>query len=179
MTAEIKGEVARWVLLSAHYRQSVDWTPESVTQAEKTLDRIYRTLADVSEVPVDESVATDAELLAALDDDLNTPKAFARINQMAKALANTNEPAAQSHWKSALLKSCELLGVLQTAPAEWFADKQSGGEDIKAQVEQLIAERDQARADKNWGRSDEIRDELDAMGVVLEDSPEGTRWSMK
>jgi cysteinyl-tRNA synthetase len=177
--AEIPGEVARWVLLSAHYRQSVDWTPESIAQAEKTIDRIYRTLADVSELPVDAAVAVDEEVLSALDDDLNTPKAFARINQLAKALANADDEASRIQLKSSLLNSCSLLGVLQTDPATWFAGKQQAGDDIKDQVEQLIAEREQARADKNWGRSDEIRDQLDAMGVVLEDSAEGTRWSMK
>ncbi len=176
--AEIKGEVARWVLLSAHYRQSVDWTPDTVAQAEKTIDRIYRTLADVSDVSVDD-VAIDAELLAALDDDLNTPKAFARINQLAKALANAEDETSQIELKSVLLKSSELMGVLQTDPKQWLDDKQAGGEDIKDQVEQLIAERKQARTDKDWARSDEIRDELDAMGVVLEDSADGTRWSMK
>jgi len=177
--AEIKGEVARWVLLSAHYRQSVDWTPESIAQAEKTLDRIYRTLADVSELAVDPNVAIDEEVLNALDDDLNTPKAFARINQLARALANATTADEQTALKSALLNSCELLGVLQADPAQWFADKQSAGDDIKEQVEQLIADRKQARADKDWARSDEIRDQLDAMGVILEDSADGTRWSMK
>lgn len=177
--AEIKGEVARWVLLSAHYRQSVNWTPDTVAQAEKTIDRIYRTLHDVQHIDVDDSVGIDAEVLAALDDDLNTPIAFARINQLAKALANANEVTEQSQLKSTLLKSSALLGVLQSDPAAWFADKQAGSEDIKAQVERLITERDQARTDKNWARSDEIRDQLDAMGVVLEDSADGTRWSMK
>jgi len=177
--ADLKGEVARWVLLSAHYRQSVDWTPDSVAQAEKTLDRIYRTLRDVQALGVDEQVGIDTEILAALDDDLNTPKAFARLNQLAKALANASDEQEQIELKSKLLKSGDLLGVLQTIPAEWFSQDQAGADDIKAKVEQLIAAREQARADKDWGRSDAIRDELDAMGVVLEDSPTGTRWSMK
>ena len=177
--AEIKGEVARWVLLSAHYRQLVNWTPDTVAQAEKTIDRIYRTLHDVQHIQADDSVGIDAEVLAALDDDLNTPIAFARINQLAKALANAKDADEQARLKSTLLQSSALLGVLQTDPEVWFADKQAGSEDIKSQVEQLIAERDQARTDKDWVRSDEIRDQLDAMGVVLEDSAEGTRWSMK
>ena len=81
--------------------------------------------------------------------------------------------------KSKLVKSGDLLGVVQTTPAEGFSQDQAGADDIKAKVEQLIVAREQARADKDWGRSDAIRDELDAMGVVLEDSPTGTRWSMK
>ena len=120
-----------------------------------------------------------AVVLAALDDDLNTPKAFARLNQLAKALANASDEQEQIALKSKLLKSGDLLGVLQTIPAEWFSQDQAGADDIKAKVEQLIIEREQARADKDWGRSDAIRDELDALGVVLEDSPTGTRWSIK
>lgn len=177
--AEIKGEVARWVLLSAHYRQSVDWTEETVAQAMKTLDRIYSTLRDVKDITWDKSTAIDEELLAALNDDINTPKAFARVNQLAKLLANATSVDKKTKLKSSLLTSCELLGVLQSDPEAWFVEKQAGGADIKAQVEQLIIERDQARKDKDWGRSDEIRDQLDHLGVVLEDSPEGTRWSMK
>jgi len=179
VVAEVKGEVARWVLLSAHYRQSVDWTEETVTQAEKTIDRIYSTLRDVQNIEIDVNSTADEELLTALDDDINTPKAFARINQLAKLLANADSNNKKIQLKSTLLKSCELLGVLQSTPEAWFAQKQACGADIKEQVEHLIVERTQARTDKNWGRSDEIRDELDALGVVLEDSPEGTRWSMK
>jgi cysteinyl-tRNA synthetase len=177
--AEINGEVARWVLLSAHYRQSVDWTEETVAQAEKTIDRIYTTLRDAQDVKLDEAIGIDGKILAALDDDINTPKAFARVNQLAKLLANAENSEEKTRLKSTLLKSCELLGVLQTDPEVWFQQKQAGGEDIKEKVEQLIIARAQARTDKDWGRSDEIRDELDALGVVLEDSPEGTRWSMK
>jgi len=177
--AEINGEVARWVLLSAHYRQSVDWTEETVTQAEKTIDRIYSTLRDVKEIDTDQAVGIDDAFLAALDDDLNTPKAFARVNQMAKSLANAKSTEEKRQLKSTLLKSCELLGVLQNDPEAWFARKQAGGENIKEKVELLIQARKQARADKDWAKSDEIRDQLDAMGVVLEDSTDGTRWSMK
>ncbi len=176
---DIGGEIARWILLSAHYRQSVDWTPESVNQAQKTIDRIYSTLRDVKELAINPSIPVDEEVLTALNDDINTPKAFARINQLAKMLANAKSDEEKGKLKNTLLNSCQLLGVLQTDPEIWFTQKQAGGSDIKAQVEQLIAERAQARSDKDWGRSDEIRDELDALGVVLEDSPDGTRWTMK
>ena len=179
VVAKVKGEVARWVLLSAHYRQSVDWTTETVTQAERTIDRIYTTLRDAQSTETNTKIDIDDEFLAALDDDINTPKAFARVNQLAKLLANANSNDNKIQLKSTLLKCCELLGVLQNDPEAWFAQKQAGGADIKEQVEQLIIERAQARTDKNWNRSDEIRDELDALGVVLEDSPEGTRWTMK
>lgn len=177
--AETGGEIARWVLLSAHYRQSVDWTAETVAQAERTIDRIYSTLRDVEDLQLDKTAPIDADILNALDDDINTPKAFARINQLAKELANAEGDALKTQLKSTLINSAALLGILQTNPNDWFAQKQVGGEGIKEQVEQLITARNQARADKDWAKSDQIRDEIDALGVVLEDSPEGTRWSMK
>lgn len=177
--AETGGEIARWVLLSAHYRQSVDWTAETVAQAERTIDRIYSTLRDVEDLLLDKTAPIDADILNALDDDINTPKAFARINQLAKELANAEGDALKTQLKSTLINSAALLGILQTNPNDWFAQKQVGGEGIKEQVEQLITARNQARADKDWAKSDQIRDEIDALGVVLEDSPEGTRWSMK
>lgn len=179
VVAEIGGEVARWVLLSAHYRQSVDWTADTVSQAGKTIDRIYSTLRDVVDLTHEQDLPVDDEVLEALNDDINTPKAFARINQLSKMLANAKRDDDKIKLKSTLLNSAHILGVLQTDPNEWFAQKQSGGEDIKEQIEQLIKDRKQARADKNWAKSDEIRDQLDAMGVAIEDSPEGTRWSMK
>ena len=179
VVAEIKGEVARWVLLSAQYRQSVDWSQDSVSQAEKTIDRIYHGLLAVADVKTPADARIDAEVLAALDDDLNTPKAFARINQLSKALANASESTDQAELKGKLLKSAEILGVLQQDPADWFAQKQNVDDALKERIEGLIQERQTARTEKNWSRSDEIRDELDALGVVIEDTAEGARWSIK
>lgn len=173
-----KGEVVRWLLLNAHYRQSVDFSPKSLQQAEKTLNRIYAVLRDCEAVPIDQQVAIDEQLLNALKDDLNTPQAFARLNSLAKQLANAdNEQQAQL--KASLINSAKLLGVLQTAPQKWFAQQQPTDQKLVQQVENLLAQRKQARADKNWEQSDQIRDQLEQLGVVIEDSADGTRWSLK
>ncbi len=175
---EHNGEVVRWVLLSAHYRQSVNWSDKSVAQARKTLDRLYRILADVSDITANDS-EPDAELVAALNDDLNTPQAFARLIALAKSLQKSHDADEQAELKGLLIASAELLGVLQSDPQQWFEDKQTTSDDLKETVEQLIQERETARKNKDWQRSDDIRDELDTMGVVIEDSADGTRWHLK
>lgn len=172
------GEVVRWVLLSAHYRQSVNWSETTVNQAQKTIDRIYRTLADCQHIEINRG-KPDPEVIAALNDDLNTPMAFARINALAKQLQKADDPKQQALLKSSLMASAELLGVLQLEPKKWFSNKQSPADDLKVTIEALIKERESARLEKNWHRSDEIRDQLDKMGVIIEDSADGARWHLK
>ncbi len=173
------GEVVRWLLLGAHYRQSVDFSEDSLAQVTKTLDRIYHTLRDNEDIEVDTHATIDNELLTALEDDLNTPMAFARINILAKKLANAQTNQAKQQAKSRLMNSAKLLGVLQTPVDDWFTKDQQIDQDLRTQVERLIAERKDARDNKDWTKSDEIRDQLDTLGVILEDSTDGTRWSIK
>ncbi|KAA3641928.1 MAG: cysteine--tRNA ligase [Proteobacteria bacterium] len=172
------GEVVRWVLLNAHYRQSVNWSKNSIKQAQKTLDRLYQVLADHADV-VTQQQAPDEQLVAALNDDLNTPQAFARLIVLAKSLQKADNPEDCKQAKGRLMASAQLLGVLQQDPQQWFANKQTTNKDLKVTIEQLIAERETARLEKNWQRSDEIRDELDKMGVVVKDSADGSQWQFK
>src|SRR5690606_10149303 len=145
------GEVVRWVLLSAHYRQSVNWSETTVNQAQKTIDRIYRTLADCQHIKISRG-KPDPEVIAALNDDLNTPMAFARINALAKQLQKADDPKQQALLKRSLMASAELLGVLQLEPKKWFSNKQSPADDLKVTIEALIKERESARLEKNWHR---------------------------
>ncbi|MCF6300962.1 MAG: cysteine--tRNA ligase, partial [Proteobacteria bacterium] len=174
-----KGEVIRWLLLGAQYRQSVDWSEDSIKQAQRTLDRIYASLRSNQNIAIDNTIDIDPELLAALEDDLNTPVAFARLNHLAKNLAKAQSNAEKSLYKSSLLKSANMLGLLQQDPERWFADEKELSDELKQKIEALIGKRDQARLDKNWSESDRLRDELAALGVRIEDSKDGTRWSMK
>ncbi|MGB1142525.1 MAG: DALR domain-containing protein, partial [Halioglobus sp.] len=111
----------------------------------------------------------------ALNDDLNTPVAIAEVHALAKALHKATD-AEKPALKARLLAAGDLLGILGQDPQAWLQD--SGGDDaISAEaIEALIAERQQAKLDKDYARADEIREELTAQGVVLEDSREGTRW---
>lgn len=179
VVAENNGEIVRWLLLSAHYRQSVDFSLASLEQAQKTLNRIYATLRDNQHIEVDACATIDADLLAALQDDLNTPMAFARINALAKQLANAESDEEKARIKSCLMVSADLLGIFNMSVEEWFAQEQDVDDALKQKVEQLIVDRKKAREDKDWAKSDAIRDEIDQLGVLLEDSPEGTRWSLK
>ncbi len=178
ITEQYKGEVIRWLLLSAQYRQSVDWSKDSIHKAQKTMDRIYATLRDNQSISVEINKAQiPVSIIDALDDDLNTPIAFAEINKIAKQLAKADTDSDKQLYKGQLLSTGQLLGLFQEDAEQWFKADNS---DVDAdKIEDLIAQRNQARADKDWAKSDEIRDELAAMNIVLEDSASGTRWSIK
>jgi len=175
----IPGEVIRYVLLSAHYRAPVDWSDDVLQQAKNSLDRLYGTLRKLDDVdlPSENDEQVPDAFQAALNDDLNTPKALAELFALSKQ-ANTSESNAEkAKLKAALLQSGELLGLLQQDPDRWF---EGGSMNVDAvHIDQLIAERLQARADKNWERADEIRDLLIQMNVVLEDGADGTQWRIE
>lgn len=170
-----RGEVIRFALLSAHYRSELNFSASLLDDAASALDTLYGFLRSAQNVPVDQNIdisqtAAYQELL----DDLSSPGAIRELHALAKKM-NKAEGEEKASLKSQLLKSAALMGLLQQNPEEWF---QAGGDgELTAEViESLIAERVQAKKDKNYARSDEIRDELKAQGVVLEDSREGTKW---
>jgi len=165
-------EALRLLLLRAHYRQPLDWSDDAIHQAVRTLDGWYGVLRDMQDVEADADAPVPASVEAALCDDLNTPQALAELS----TLADQARQAGSVEAKTALLAAGRALGLLQQPPEDWF---RQGSDDIDAvAVEALIEERRQARADKNWARADVIRDELAAMGVVIEDGANGTRWSV-
>ena len=156
-----RGEVVRYALLAAHYRAPLDFSLAQGEQAQRNLDKLYRIIADVH----DTHIAPDDEFLAALGDDMNTPLALARLHKLAAAAQQGDTQAA------ALLKSsAALLGLLQDE--NWFGASQDESDEIS----QLVKEREQARATKDFARADEIRDLLEARNIRLLDGPDGTRW---
>ncbi len=171
-------EALRLLLLKGHYRQPLEWTDDTLAQAVRTLDGWYGVLRDMADVDVDTDLAgtvPDA-VEQALCDDLNTPNALAELSSLADLARKAEGEQARRTAKSRLLGGGAALGLLQQAPEDWF---RRGGEDIDAsKVEALIAERNAARAGKDWARADAIRDELAAMGVSIEDGAGGTRWSV-
>ncbi len=175
---QYKGEVIRWLILSAQYRQSVEWSQDSIHKAEKTMDRIYAALRKNTEIEVEINQKHLPEsIISALDDDLNTPIAFAEINKIAKNLAKAETIDDKQKYKCQLLNTGHLLGLFQVDAESWFTAGQQNIDQDK--INTLIKQRNQARADKDWATSDQIRDELAAMNIVLEDSADGTRWSVK
>jgi cysteinyl-tRNA synthetase len=170
------GEALRLMLLRGHYRQPLDWSDTAMTQAVRTLDGWYGALRDLADVDAGEP-ATPETVEAALCDDLNTPQALAELSQLADA-ARRATGDARAPAKAALLGGGALLGLLQQDPEAWFRQG-NPGEAIDADVvEALLEERQAARAAKDFARSDAIRDQLKELGVVIEDSAQGTRWSV-
>jgi cysteinyl-tRNA synthetase len=172
----IPGEVIRLALLSAHYRQPLDWSGETIESARRMLDRLYGAIRGI-DVPADvrSSAEPPAAVIAALEDDLNTPKALAEVFNLARALNKSDDPADRLRLATEILAAGDLVGLLQNDPEDWFAGADDGA--LSADdIETLIAKRNEARADKDFAAADAIRDELAAKGVSIEDGPDGTRW---
>ncbi len=165
-------EALRLALLSAHYRQPLDWSDSLIEQSVRTLDRLYGTLRDVA--GVDATAAIPGSIEAALDDDLNTPQALAEIARIAGDARKANGDADRVRLKSELLGAGLALGLLQQEPAAWFERGASGDDDTRIQA--LIDERAIAKKNRDFARSDAIRDQLANEGILLEDTPQGVRW---
>jgi cysteinyl-tRNA synthetase len=170
------GEVLRLTLLSAHYRQPLDWSEDKLKQSKKVLDKLYSALSDFREItPSDDDDILYVPVLDALLDDLNTPLAITKMHQLAKiaqdpALNDNNKPQV----KGALLKTGKLLGILKHDPWVWFGSQiVSVVEDQN--VEMLLQARTAAKNNKDFARADQIRDELAAMGFAIEDTAEGPK----
>jgi cysteinyl-tRNA synthetase len=145
-----RGETLRLALLSAHYRQPLPWTDALIVQAKAILDRLYRAAGEAEPTEIDEGV------LEALRDDLNTPLALSRLSALEGG---------------ALKASGQLLGLLQSSSSDWFQ-----GDGDASVIEQRIAERAEAKMNRDFATADRIRNELRAQGIVLEDGPGGTTW---
>jgi cysteinyl-tRNA synthetase len=164
-------EALRLALLQGHYRQTLDFSPDLLAQSTKNLDRLYGALREAGDMPLGDvtTTAIPAAFLAALTDDLNTPKALAELFVLGKDVSTPEK-------KAALLAAGKLMGLLQQDPEQWFATDTTQVD--AARVDALIAARDQARAAKDYAAADAARDELTALGVVLEDSADGTIWRL-
>ena len=119
--------------------------------------------------PIEEVIKVDA-----LEDDLNTPMALAELFALVRAANTTGDAGERRRIKAALLQAGSWLGLLQQDPNDWFS--RHGSDIDNEEIEALIEERNSARANKDFARSDEIRDQLAARSIVLEDGPGGTRW---
>jgi cysteinyl-tRNA synthetase len=165
---EWPGEAIRLAMIMTHYRQPFNWTQAGVREAKRTLDHWYQLTEDA--VP---GCIPCADVLEALGDDLNTPKALTAMHALRGEAARGDKNAAAS------LKACgQFLGVLNKSSEEWAAWRPESVEIDEGHIEQLIAARLTARGSKDFAEADRIRDELTGMGVALKDGPEGTTWEI-
>jgi len=170
------GEAIRLALLNGHYRQPLDWTAEGLQQAKRMLDRLYGALRTLADVKVEANDAVPEEFMAAMLDDLNTPKALAVLFDLAKQANTATDATEKARIKSALLASGALIGLLEQDPEVWFAGGGVAPHIDAGEIEGLIAARAEARKNKDFKESDRIRDELAGRGILIEDGPKGTTW---
>jgi len=170
---EAPGEAIRFALLSAHYRKPLDWNEQTLPRACRALDRMYAALAG-SPCAAGLGVAVPPPVLAALEDDLNTPQVIASLHAMAQRIT-TLDARERASEQARLRAAGALLGLLQGDAGEW-ADARRGFVQGVDEIERLVREREQARERKDYAEADRIRGLLDARGIVLEDGPAGTQW---
>ncbi|WP_183167353.1 cysteine--tRNA ligase [Azomonas macrocytogenes] len=172
-------EVVRYLLTASHYRSPINYSEESLREAKGALERFYHALKGLPPAAAAGDQTFVERFTAAMDDDFNTPEACAVLFDMAREinrLREVNIPAAAS-LAAGMKKLANLLGVLLLESDEFLRAGAEGRID-SIHVEALIAARLNARAEKNWTESDRIRDQLAAMGVVLEDGKGGTTWRL-
>lgn len=172
------GEVIRFAILSAHYRSELDFSAQLLDQSKASLDSLYGALRKVKNIEAESVVIDNSTVFQSLLDDLNTPLAISELHNLAHKI-NKEEGSALAALKGEMQEAAKLMGLLQQDPDEWFQGSAGeSGVDV-ARVEALIKERQQVKLNKDYARADAIRRELKAMGVVLEDSKQGTTWRIE
>ena len=192
-------ETLRLFLVSSHYRSPIDFSEKNLEDAEKVLSRFYEALANADEVLkgglASRDVVRKHPLLTkceeAMNDDFNTSVVLALMNEELRAINTELDKIARGSGDQNKLLVCVaafrlvggLLGLLSSSPEKFKREifdlkKSSLGLDV-AKIEKLIKDRDLARKGQDWGRADQCRDELTQMGVVLEDTPQGTEWKIQ
>ncbi len=176
-------EVVRYFLISSHYRSPINYSEDNLREARGGLERFYNALRPFADVPAasPEQLAASSvhdRFIEAMDDDFNTREALACLYDLAReinTLAGT-DPERAGRLVAELKGFGHWLGILEADPDAFLQGAGSSEGLDGAAIEALIAERNQAKQDRNFGRADEIRHHLSEQGIVLEDSREGTRW---
>jgi cysteinyl-tRNA synthetase len=161
------GEVIRLTMLLTHYRQPLNWTANALRESQRTLDHWYELTADAA------PGILCADVIGALADDLNTPKAIASLHELRTEAAKGHTGA-----RGSLKVSAQLIGLLQQTAVRWGSFRPASVAIDENKVTALIAARNAARQAKNFRESDRLRDELAKMGVIVKDTKHGTTWEI-
>ncbi|MBD2809374.1 cysteine--tRNA ligase [Xenorhabdus sp. Vera] len=174
-------ETVRYFLLSGHYRSQLNYTEENLKQARTALERLYTSLrgTDIMVQPAG-GETFEARFIEAMNDDFNTPEAYSVLFDMAREInrLKTESMAAANGLAAELRKLSGVLGLLEQEP-EHFLQGGAQTDDDVAQIEALIKQRNDARKNKEWALADVARNQLNEMGIELEDGPQGTIWRRK
>ena len=157
------GETVRLAMLSAHYKQPLNWNEKILIQANKNLENLYNIIGDEKNY---EFVSPPKKFFNALLNDLNTPEALKELYELSKDKNN----------KDQLKSAANYLGILQLTKTEWINQKKKIKNIDEKKIDKLIHDRDKARKEKKFDEADKIRNELALDGIILEDSPTGTKW---
>ena len=167
------GEAIRLAMMGTHYHQPINWTEENLRQAKEALDRFYTALRQSGDVTPEEMPVPRA-VLDALCDDLNTPLAISEFHNLVTRFNKAEKKFERAEAKGEILAAAKLLGILEADPEAWFTG--SADEDEAAEIDDLIAQRADAKKNKDFATADKIRDDLLARGIILEDFKDGTSW---
>ncbi len=185
--ADVYGyEVIRYFLISSHYRSPINYSLEIIEQCRSALDRLYTcresldfAIKNASDVPTDDELiklidSRKEQFITAMDDDLNTADGVAAIFELVKdinirILDKEVSKEACEYAAKIFDELCDVLGILYNRKSN----------DLDSEIEALIEQRQQARANKDWATADKIRDDLKARGIILKDTPQGVTWTME
>ena len=182
--AEHDPEVVRFLLVASHYRSPINYSVDSLTEARKSLTRLYTALEGVDTDAIASSEASPyrERFTQVMDDDFNTPEALAVMFELAREVnrAKQEQPDEAPRLGGELKQLGAILGLLQQAPQIFLKGTQQQGMPLsESEIEAKIAQRIEAKANKDFAQADAIRDELSALGIILKDSREGTSWVLE
>lgn len=175
-------ETVRYFLMSGHYRSQLNYSEENLKQARASLERLYTALRGTDENATPAGGAEfEARFRAAMDDDFNTPEAYSVLFDIAREVnrLKTEDIIAANALAAELRKLAHVLGLLEQDPELFLQSGAHTDDDEVARIEALIKQRNDARSSKDWALADSARDQLNELGIVLEDGPQGTTWRRK
>ena len=175
LITQYPAEALRLLFISTHYHQPFNFTFDGLKQSKQILDKFYNALLRVKDVETAEA-APDERVVNALADDINTPLAISYLHDIANNLNKAETVEDKQHYKSLLLASADVMGLLYQNAEDWFKGSASEDGISEDEINQLIAERLAAKKSKDWAKADAIRNQLKDAGIVLEDTPQGTSW---
>jgi len=177
--AKYPAEIVRYLLTASHYRSQIDYAEEALVEAQSALDRLYTAMDQLT-------LATGVSLAGpylerfneAMNDDFNTREAIAVLFDMAREVNRLKRDgdAGANKLASQMRGLGNILGLLEMDPQAYLKGEAGEGDLSDAPIDALVAQRNEAKINRNFALSDQIRDQLKGAGVVLEDSKEGARW---